>query len=193
MLYDGYRGEGKRPACILGLLRKASRTDDIVYYRTDPDLSITDGDILLQGARPLYTEGGGKNWLYCFDFTRENLDDLLGAEVSSGDVLLLLDTHKRTVYCSGQDKSQVQTGDMIEKILENRKMSVQAMTGTVSGKPWRKNWLLFSLMRPGAYEPASCADYVDRQPMPVSVGIIPLPGCIRRTYRQYCPPGTDIR
>ena len=43
--------------------------------------------------------------------------------MSSGDVLLLLDTHKRTVYCSGQDKSQVQTGDMIEKILENRKMS----------------------------------------------------------------------
>ena len=41
---------------------------------------------------------------------------------------------------------------------------------------------------PGAYEPASCADYVDRQPMPVSVGIIPLPGCIRRTYRQYCRP-----
>ena len=43
--------------------------------------------------------------------------------MSSGDVLLLLDTHKRTVYCSGQDKSQVQTGDMIEKILEKRKMS----------------------------------------------------------------------
>jgi hypothetical protein len=85
-----------------------SRTDDIVYYRTDPDLSITDGDILLQGARPLYTEGGAKTGYIVFDFTRENLDDLLGAEVSSGDVLLLLDTHKRTVYCSGQDKSQVQ-------------------------------------------------------------------------------------
>mgnify|MGYP000164076546 CR=1 FL=1 len=43
--------------------------------------------------------------------------------MSSGDVLLLLDTHKRTVYCSGQDNRQVQTGDMTEKILENRKMS----------------------------------------------------------------------
>ena len=116
-------GKEKDLPVFWGLLRKASRTDDIVYYRTDPDLSITDGDILLQGARPLYTEGGAKTGYIVFDFTRENLDDLLGAEVSSGDVLLLLDTHKRTVYCSGQDKSQVQTGDMIEKILENRKMS----------------------------------------------------------------------
>ena len=59
---------GRKKTCLYsgGLLRKASRTDDIVYYRTDPDLSITDGDILLQGARPLYTEGGAKNWLYCF-------------------------------------------------------------------------------------------------------------------------------
>ena len=116
-------GKEKDLPVFWGLLKKASRTDDIVYYRTDPDLSITDGDILLQGARPLYTEGGAKTGYIVFDFTRENLDDLLGAEVSSGDVLLLLDTHKRTVYCSGQDKSQVQTGDMIEKILENRKMS----------------------------------------------------------------------
>ena len=108
-------GKEKDLPVFWGLLRKA--------YRTDPDLSITDGDILLQGARPLYTEGGAKTGYIVFDFTRENLDDLLGAEVSSGDVLLLLDTHKRTVYCSGQDKSQVQTGDMIEKILENRKMS----------------------------------------------------------------------
>lgn len=121
--------EGKRPACILGALRKASRTDDIVYYRTDPDLSITDRDILLQGARPLYTEGGAKTGYIVFDFTRENLDDLLGAEVSSGDVLLLLDTHKRTVYCSGQDKSQVQTGDMIERYWKTGKCPMQAMTG----------------------------------------------------------------
>lgn len=147
---DGYRGEGKRPACILGALRKASRTDDIVYYRTDPDLSITDGDILLQGARPLYTEGGAKTGYIVFDFTRENLDDLLGAEVSSGDVLLLLDTHKRTVYCSGQDKSQVQTGDMIEKILENRKMSDaghdrEQYLVSHGGK----TGILFSLMPPG--------------------------------------------
>ena len=106
-----------------GILRKALKADDIVYYRTDPDLSITDKDILLQGARPLYTEGGAKTGYIVFDFTRENLDDLLGAEVSTGDVLLLLDTHKRTVYCFGQDKSQFQTGDMIEKILENRKMT----------------------------------------------------------------------
>lgn len=49
-----------------GLLKKASRTDDIVYYRTDPDLSITDGDILLQGARPLYTEGGAKTGYIVF-------------------------------------------------------------------------------------------------------------------------------
>ena len=103
-------GKEKDLPVFWGLLRKASRTDDIVYYRTDPDLSITDGDILLQGARPLYTEGGAKTGYIVFDFTRENLDELL-------------DTHKRTVYCSGQDKSQVQTGDMIEKILENRKMS----------------------------------------------------------------------
>ena len=113
-------GKEKDLPVFWGLLKKASRTDDIVYYRTDPDLSITDGDILLQGARPLYTEGGAKTGYIVFDFTRENLDDLLGAEVSSGDVLLLLDTHKRTVYCSGQDKSQVQTGDMIEKILEKQ-------------------------------------------------------------------------
>ena len=39
----------------------------------------------------LYTEGGAKTGYIVFDFTRENLDDLLGAEVSSGDVLLLLD------------------------------------------------------------------------------------------------------
>ena len=102
-----------------GILRKASKADDIVYYRTDPDLSITDKDILLQGARPLYTEGGAKTGYIVFDFTRENLDDLLGAEVSTGDVLLLLDTHKRTVYCFGQDKNQSQSGDWIEKMLEN--------------------------------------------------------------------------
>lgn len=116
-------GKTKDLPVFWGLLRKASRVDDIVYYRTDPDLSITNSDILLQGARPLYTEGGAKTGYIVFDFTRENLDDLLGAEVSSGDVLLLLDTHKRTVYCSGQDKNQFQTGDMIEKILNNRKMT----------------------------------------------------------------------
>ena len=116
-------GKEKDLPVFWGLLRKASKTDDIVYYRTDPDLSITDRDILLQGARPLYTEGGARTGYIVFDFTRENLDDLLGAEVSSGDMLLLLDAHKRTVYCSGQDKIQVRPGDKMEKILENRKMS----------------------------------------------------------------------
>lgn len=37
-------------------------------------------------------KAGAKTGYIVFDFTRENLDDLLGAEVSSGDVLLLLDT-----------------------------------------------------------------------------------------------------
>ena len=87
-LYNGYRKKGKDLPVFWGILRKASKADDIVYYRTDPDLSITDKDILLQGARPLYTEGGAKNRIYCFDFTRENLDDLFRAEVSTGDVLL---------------------------------------------------------------------------------------------------------
>ena len=35
----------KRPASILGAVKKGFRTDNIVYYRTDPDLSITDRDI----------------------------------------------------------------------------------------------------------------------------------------------------
>ena len=42
-------GKEKDLPVFWGLLRKASKTDDIVYYRTDPDLSITDRDILLQG------------------------------------------------------------------------------------------------------------------------------------------------
>ena len=83
-------GKEKDLPVFWGLLRKASKTDDIVYYRTDPYLSITDRDYFASGARPLYTGGSARTGYIVFDFTRENLDDLLGAEVSSGDMLLLL-------------------------------------------------------------------------------------------------------
>ncbi len=58
-------GKEKDLPVFWGLLRKASKTDNIVYYRTDPDLSITDRDILLQG-QDRYIQRRCQDWLYCF-------------------------------------------------------------------------------------------------------------------------------
>ncbi len=114
--------------------------------------------------------------------------------MSSGDMLLLLDAHKRTVYCSGQDKIQVRPGDKMEKILENRKMSDAGHDREqylVSNKG--KNGFYFLLCRQGTHEPAGCPDHVDRQPCLSALGLFFMSGCIWCTYRKYCPPGTDIR
>ena len=49
-------GKEKDLPVFWGLLRKASKTDDIVYYRTDPDLSITDKDIFASGGQDRYIQ-----------------------------------------------------------------------------------------------------------------------------------------
>lgn len=96
-----------------GLLRKVQGVKGITYYRTDPYLLGTDKNILMQGAYSLENSRGARTGYVVLDFSRENFDNLLNGFYSSGDTLLLLDSHQRPIYCSRPEYGEEEMGDII--------------------------------------------------------------------------------
>lgn len=102
-----------------GLLKKASEAEGITYYCTDPNLSITAPDVLLQGAYPLETAHGVRMGYVVMDFTREDFDNVISGFRSLGDMVLILDSHQKPVYCSNPEYGGRQLEQLAARAMED--------------------------------------------------------------------------
>ena len=95
-----------------GLLKNASMNDGMTYYRTDPYLNLTDSRVLLQGAYSIENPGGARTGYLVLDFTRENFDNVFSGFYSQTDIILLLDSHMRPIYCSRPDYDEEKMSEL---------------------------------------------------------------------------------
>ena len=109
--------EGKLPV-YWGLLRKASQGDGMIYYRTDPYLAVTNPSILMQGAYSLENPHGARTGYVVLDFTRDNFDNVFSGFYSLTDMILILDDHRKPVYCSRPDYSEAQISGIIAELMK---------------------------------------------------------------------------
>ena len=109
--------EGKLPV-YWGLLRKASQGDGMTYYRTDPYLAVTNPSILMQGAYSLENPHGARTGYVVLDFTRDNFDNVFSGFYSLTDTILILDDHRKPVYCSRPDYSEAQISGIIAELMK---------------------------------------------------------------------------
>lgn len=109
--------EGKLPV-YWGLLRKASQSEGMTYYRTDPYLAVTDPSILMQGAYSLENSHGARTGYVVLDFTRDNFDNVFSGFYSLTDTILILDDHRKPVYCSRPDYSEAQVSGIIAELMK---------------------------------------------------------------------------
>ena len=109
--------EGKLPG-YWGLLRKASQGDGMTYYRTDPYLAVTNPSILMQGAYSLENPHGARTGYVVLDFTRDNFDNVFSGFYSLTDMILILDDHRKPVYCSRPDYSEAQISGIIAELMK---------------------------------------------------------------------------
>ena len=109
--------EGKLPV-YWGLLRKASQGDGMTYYRTDPYLAVTNPSILMQGAYSLENPHGARTGYVVLDFTRDNFDNVFSGFYSLTDMILILDDHRKPVYCSRPDYSEAQISGIIAELMK---------------------------------------------------------------------------
>lgn len=109
--------EGKLPV-YWGLLRKASQGDGMTYYRTDPYLAVTNPSILMQGAYSLENPYGARTGYVVLDFTRDNFDNVFSGFYSLTDTILILDDHRKPVYCSRPDYSEAQISGIIAELMK---------------------------------------------------------------------------
>ena len=109
--------EGKLPV-YWGLLRKASQDDGMTYYRTDPYLAVTNPSILMQGAYSLENPHGARTGYVVLDFTRDNFDNVFSGFYSLTDMILILDDHRKPVYCSRPDYSEAQISGIIAELMK---------------------------------------------------------------------------
>lgn len=109
--------EGKLPV-YWGLLRKASQGDGMIYYRTDPYLAVTNPSILMQGAYSLENPHGARTGYVVLDFTRDNFDNVFSGFYSLTDTILILDDHRKPVYCSRPDYSEAQISGIIAELMK---------------------------------------------------------------------------
>lgn len=109
--------EGKLPV-YWGLLRKASQGDGMTYYRTDPYLAVTNPSILMQGAYSLENPHGARTGYVVLDFTRDNFDNVFSGFYSLTDTILILDDHRKPVYCSRPDYSEDQISGIIAELMK---------------------------------------------------------------------------
>lgn len=109
--------EGKLPV-YWGLLRKASQGDGMTYYRTDPYLAVTNPSILMQGAYSLENPHGARTGYVVLDFTRDNFDNVFSGFYSLTDMILILDDHRKPVYCSRPDYSEDQISGIIAELMK---------------------------------------------------------------------------
>ena len=109
--------EGKLPV-YWGLLRKASQNEGMTYYRTDPYLAVTNPSILMQGAYSLENPHGARTGYVVLDFTRDNFDNVFRGFYSLTDTILILDDHRKPVYCSRPDYSEDQISGIIAELMK---------------------------------------------------------------------------
>ena len=109
--------EGKLPV-YWGLLRKTSQDDGMTYYRTDPYLAVTNPSILMQGAYSLENPHGARTGYVVLDFTRDNFDNVFSGFYSLTDTILILDDHRKPVYCSRPDYSEDQISGIIAELMK---------------------------------------------------------------------------
>lgn len=109
--------EGKLPV-YWGLLRKASQNEGMTYYRTDPYLAVTNPSILMQGAYSLENPHGARTGYVVLDFTRDNFDNVFSGFYSLTDTILILDDHRKPVYCSRPDYSEDQISGIIAELMK---------------------------------------------------------------------------
>ena len=109
--------EGKLPV-YWGLLRKTSQDDGMTYYRTDPYLAVTNPSILMQGAYSLENPHGARTGYVVLDFTRDNFDNVFSGFYSLTDMILILDDHRKPVYCSRPDYSEDQISGIIAELMK---------------------------------------------------------------------------
>ena len=109
--------EGKLPV-YWGLLRKTSQGDGMTYYRTDPYLAVTNPSILMQGAYSLENPHGARTGYVVLDFTRDNFDNVFSGFYSLTDTILILDDHRKPVYCSRPDYSEDQISGIIVELMK---------------------------------------------------------------------------
>ena len=109
--------EGKLPV-YWGLLRKASQNEGMTYYRTDPYLAVTNPSILMQGAYSLENPHGARTGYVVLDFTRDNFDSVFSGFYSLTDMILILDDHRKPVYCSRPDYSEAQISGIIAELMK---------------------------------------------------------------------------
>ena len=109
--------EGKLPV-YWGLLRKASQNEGMTYYRTDPYLAVTNPSILMQGAYSLENPHGARTGYVVLDFTRDNFDNVFSGFYSLTDMILILDDHRKPVYCSRPDYSEAQISGIIVELMK---------------------------------------------------------------------------
>lgn len=109
--------EGKLPV-YWGLLRKASQNEGMTYYRTDPYLAVTNPSILMQGAYSLENPHGARTGYVVLDFTRDNFDNVFSGFYSLTDMILILDDHRKPVYCSRPDYSEAQIRGIIAELMK---------------------------------------------------------------------------
>ena len=109
--------EGKLPV-YWGLLRKTSQGDGMTYYRTDPYLAVTNPSILMQGAYSLENPHGARTGYVVLDFTRDNFDNVFSGFYSLTDTILILDYHRKPVYCSRPDYSEAQISGIIAELMK---------------------------------------------------------------------------
>ena len=101
-----------------GLLRKASQNEGMTYYRTDPYLAVTNPSILMQGAYSLENPHGARTGYVVLDFTRDNFDNVFSGFYSLTDMILILDDHRKPVYCSRPDYSEAQISGIIAELMK---------------------------------------------------------------------------
>ena len=109
--------EGKLPV-YWGLLRKTSQNEGMTYYRTDPYLAVTNPSILMQGAYSLENPHGARTGYVVLDFTRDNFDNVFSGFYSLTDMILILDDHRKPVYCSRPDYSEDQISGIIAELMK---------------------------------------------------------------------------
>lgn len=109
--------EGKLPV-YWGLLRKASQNEGMTYYRTDPYLAVTNPSILMQGAYSLENPHGARTGYVVLDFTRDNFDNVFSGFYSLTDMIMILDDHRKPVYCSRPDYSEDQISGIIAELMK---------------------------------------------------------------------------
>lgn len=115
----------KRLPLHWGILRKAKETEGIAYYRTDTYLAAANKDILMQGAYSLEDSRGVRTGYVVLDFYRENFDNLFNGFYSSGNTLLVLDSHERPVYCSKEEYGEKETGSLLAREINGQEESVR--------------------------------------------------------------------